>query len=85
MSHLHPYQYPHLHVHLHLPQAVEEEDNLLQAVEEEEDNLPQVEEEEGKQTPQQYPASDSAETPQKYSWEIERKQITSSLSSNAIT
>ena len=83
-----------MHVHLHLPQAVEEEDNLPQAVEEEghlpqmeeeEDNLPQVEEEEGKQTPQQYPASDSVETPQKYSWEIERKQITSSLSSNAIT
>ena len=75
MTHLHPYQYPHLHVYLHLPQAVEEE----------EDNLPQAEEEEGKQTPQQYPASDSVETPQKYSWEIERKQIASSLSSNAIT
>ena len=75
MSHLHPYQYPHLHLHLHLPQAVEEE----------EDNLPQAEEEEGKQTPQQYPASDSVEPPQKYSWEIERKQIASSLSSNAIT
>jgi hypothetical protein len=64
------------------PQVVEEEDNPPQVVEEE-DNPPQTVEGEDKQTPQQHPTSDSAETPQKYSREIEKKQIAFSPSSNA--
>jgi hypothetical protein len=39
-------------------------------------------EEENKQTLQQHPTSDSVETLQKYSWEIERKQTASSPNSS---
>ena len=81
MSLLYSYHHLHQHAHLHhlrvhLPQVEEE-------VVEEEDNPPQAVEGEDKQTPQQHPTSDSAETPQKYSREIEKKQIASSPSSNA--
>ena len=54
-------------------EEVAEEDNPLQA------------EEEDKQTLRQHPTSDSAETPQKYSQEIEKRQTTSSPNSNATT
>ena len=94
------HQYLHLYAHLpqveeeedNLPQVAEEkakeEDNLPQVVEEEaeeEDNPPQAVEEEDKQILQRHLVSDSAETPQKYSQEIEKKQTTSSLNSNTTT
>ena len=61
------------------PQVAEE---VVEEVAEGEDNPPQ-EAEEDRQTPQLCLTPDSAETPWRYSQEIERKPIASSLNSNA--
>ena len=69
---------------MHLLQEVAEEE--AEVAEEEVEVVEEEEEaEEDKRTLQPHPTSDSAETPQKYSPEIEKKQTASSLNSNATT
>ena len=62
------------------PPLVEEVEEVAEEVAEE-----VVEEAEDKRTLQQPPASDSAETLQRYSWETEKKQTASSPNLNATT
>ena len=86
-----PYSYHHQHhharrhpPHTHLPQEVEVEVEEEVEVEAEEEVEVEAEEAEDKQTPLQPPASDSAETLQKYSREKEKRRTASSPNSNVI-
>ena len=64
-------------------EAEEEEAEEVEAEEAEEVEAEEVEEEEAVQTPKSRLTSDSVETLPKYSQEKERRQIASSLNSNA--
>ena len=61
------------------------EEEVEEEAEKEAEEEAAEQEEEDKQTPWPRPASDSAETPQKYSQETGKKQTASSPNSNATT
>jgi hypothetical protein len=66
-------------------EEVEEVEEEVEEVEEVVEEVAEVAEKEDKQTPQPHPASDSAETPQKYLQKTEKRRTASSPNSNDTT